>query len=530
MIVRQFLLKISMVAIVATMTLGLSETQLSGFQLSSASYEESGTQSIELSQGGSRRLQFDFNVPELLVENPDVIKATPVSPNEILVSGLKPGVSALTVSDPDRNLHIINVHVTVDVRKLQRAITNFFPDSSVTVHALQTGVVLQGNVARNADVNSVMTVAKDYFPTVLNRIKVGGGQTVAIQVKVYEVSRTKLRELGVDFSAIGPDFNLISGFSDLITNFADGSATNLNYRLGIFGDDANINFIVKALEQRNIAKLLDEPTLTAENGRPAEFLSGGEIPIQVASGFGNNSIEFRAFGTKLDMVPIVHGQGEMTLEVRAEVSEVANDLSNGTNVPGFRVRRVNTGVRMRAGHTLALAGDYREEVENQIRGLPHWMDKPFFNTFLSNKRDQANETELVFLITPRFVTDVPAEMIPNGLPGRNSASPSDHEFYINGHMEVPECHDDCPVRRPNSNVAPIQGQNILAPIGVNPQFSGASQNPQPNSNMYPQRDQQQGFQPIGDQRNRVPAAQSSFGYPGQQQPANQQNGFYYPNR
>ncbi len=157
-------------------------------------------------------------------------------------------------------------------------------------------------MARNGDVNNVMSVAKDYFPTVINQIKVGGGQTVAIQVKVYEVSRTKLRELGVDFSAIGQDLNIISGFSDLITNFADGSATNLNYRLGIFGDDTNINFIVKALEQRNIAKLLDEPTLTAENGRPAEFLSGGEIPIQVASGFGNNSIEFRAFGTKLDMV------------------------------------------------------------------------------------------------------------------------------------------------------------------------------------------------------------------------------------
>ena len=54
-----------------------------------------------------------------------------------------------------------------------------------------------------------------------------------------------------------------------------------------------------------MAKLLDEPTLVSKDGRPAEFLSGGEVPFQVASGLGSNSIEFRPFGTKLDIVPII---------------------------------------------------------------------------------------------------------------------------------------------------------------------------------------------------------------------------------
>jgi pilus assembly protein CpaC len=513
MIVRQILMKTTMLAAIAVLVLSFAEAQLYGQFTTSIVEEDSTSQTIELSQGGSRRLKFDFKVPELLVENPEVIKATPVSPNEILVSGLKPGVSALTVSDADRNLHVINVHVTVDVRKLQRAISTHFPESSVTVHALQTGVVLKGNVARTGDVNNVMLVARDYFPTnVINQMKVGGGQTVAIQVKVYEVSRTKLRELGIDWSVIGTNTNIVSGFSDLITNFSDGSATNLNYRLGIFGDDTNLNFIIKALEQRNVAKLLDEPTLTAENGRPAEFLSGGEIPIQINNGNNGNSIEFRAFGTKLDMVPIIHGQGEMTLEVRAEVSEVANELSNGAGVPGFRVRRVNTGVRMRAGHTLALAGDYREEIEGEVRGLPHWMDKPIINSLFSHKEDSKNETELVFLITPRFVTDVPAHMVPNNLPGRNSRIPSDHEFYKNGYLEVPGCGDDCQLNRPGQ-----QGMNM--PMGSNmgtPDAGGYGQAG------YPQGPQAQADyqQPpaVGNQ------AQGSFGYPGQQPATGQFSG------
>lgn len=455
------------VAMLATISIGL-ETKQAFCQFTASSFEEAGSQTVEIPAGGSRRLHFDFKVPELLVENPDIIKATPVSPEEVLISGLKPGLSTLTVSDSDRNLHVVNVHVTVDVRKLQRAIVTHYPDSTVSVHALQTGVVLKGEVARSTDINNIMLVARDYFPTnVVNQMSVGGGQTVAIKVKVYEVSRSKLRELGVDWSVFGSDIEAVSGFSDLITNFADGSATNLNYRLGIFGGNTNIEFIINALERRSIAKLLDEPVLTAENGRPAEFLSGGEIPIQIATGL-TQSIEFRSFGTKLDMVPIIHGQGEMTLEVRAEVSEVDNTLSSTSGVPGFRVRRVNTGVRMRAGHTLALAGDYREEVETQHSGLPHWMDKPLLSTFLSRKEDLRNETELVFLITPRFVTDVPAGEI-GTLPGRTSTTPSDVEFYRNGHLEVPGCQDnDCPLPQATGNYTsvPVGPQQAFPQQGI----------------------------------------------------------------
>ena len=93
---------------------------------------------------------------------------------------------------------------------------------------------------------------------------------------------------------------------------------------------------------------------------------------------GTNSIEYRPFGTKLDVVPIIHGQGQLTLEIRAEVSEVAADLAGDAGVPGFRVRRVNTGVKMKAGHTLALAGDYREKDETEVRGIPKLMDNPWF--------------------------------------------------------------------------------------------------------------------------------------------------------
>ena len=432
--------------------------------------------SVELIAGTSRRLKFEYKVPELMIENPEVISATPVAPNEILISGIKPGVSTITVSDADKNLQTIRIHVTVDTRQLEMAFQTHFPDSQIKVHALQTGVLLGGNVARADQVSNILSVARDFFPTgVVNQMQVNGSQNIAIKVKIYEVARSKLRNVGVDWQAFGSRFNIVSSVSDLITGFGpdgtsiDPSRTNL-FASVVDGNDG-FNAVIELLEVRNVAKLLDEPVLVAQNGRPAEFLSGGEIPIAVASGLGTNSIEFRAFGTKLDIVPLVHGQGLMSLEIRAEVSEVAPDLATANGTPGFRVRRVNTGVRMRAGHTLALAGDFTQRQNAATRGVPKIMDSPLFGPLFRSSTSDDAETELVFLITPQYVSDVDAAYAQGPLPGAASDSPSDRDLFLNGHIEVPRCTTDCPTENyfdnhPASSNGVIQQHQMGVPQGI----------------------------------------------------------------
>jgi pilus assembly protein CpaC len=473
--------------------------------------------SIELIAGSSQRLKFDYNVPELMVENPDVISATPVAPNEILITGIKPGISTVTVSDPDKNLQMITVEVTIDVRKLERAIVAHFPDSQIKVNALKTGVILKGHVARADQVQNILAVARDYFPTVvINELQVNGTQNIAIKVKVYEVSRTKLRQLGVDWSYLSDDFSIVSSVADLIQEVSTGGvgASGQNLSFGVLNDSNSFNAFIQALEKNNLAKLLDQPVLVAQNGRPAEFLSGGEVPIQVASGLGTNSIEFRPFGTKLDLVPIVHGAGQLTLEVRAEVSEIANDLSGDSGVPGFRVRRVNTGVKMKAGHTLALAGDYREKVQTQIRGIPYLMDSPIFGPMFRQVTEERNETELVFLITPRFISEVESNRLPQFGPGQLTDPPSDHELYINGYTEVPRCSDDCPVNdRFDDPKAPTFSN--LMPAYTNPNGLGKQAPAGTNSHdqpalVTPTFDSAYGFPQSGSSlRTEAPAAKQS---------------------
>lgn len=493
--------------------------------------------SIEMVAGATQPLKFPYAIPKLMVQTPEVIDANPISTTEILVTGAKPGVSTLTVVDPEGNHQTITVEVKIDVRILQRTLDDTFPTCQVKVHALRNSVMLSGYVNQVSDIENLVNVAKDYFPVnVINDLRVPKSQNVAIKVKVYEVSRTKLRDIGVDWSYFGADLNVVSSVSELIsasTGAASAGAGNLTF--GVVDGTNNFQAFIQALEQHNVAKLLDEPTLVAMDGRPAEFLSGGEIPIPIAGGLGTNSVEFRPFGTKLDLVPILNGQGRMTLEVRAEVSEIDNSLSNGSGVPGFRVRRVNTGVEILPGHTLALAGDYREELESQKRGIPGIMDHPFWGAPFRRSRETKNETELVFLITPRFIGEVEASRMTAEV-GRSTMSPSDSEFYLDGHLEVPRCDDDCPVNDAfNAPAATQPGYSAPTAPGTPPtpqaNRSGTTQPRQSNQfsdDHYYQSPKQQGFQspfrtqPRTQTRSRLPqviqpsavtSGQAGFSYP-----------------
>ena len=474
--------------------------------------------SIEMVAGSTQPLQFPFAIPRLMVQSPEVIDANPISPSEILVTATKPGVSALTVVDPEGNHKSISVEVKMDVRILQRTIDRNFPSCNVKVQALRNSVMLTGYVSKAGEIQNLVAVAKDYFPVnVINKLQLPKVPNVAIKVKVYEVSRTKLREVGVDWSYFGADGGIVSSVSELITASSGTGSTGVGtLTFGVVDGTNNFQTFIQALEQHNVAKLLDEPTLVAKDGRPAEFLSGGEIPIQVNAGLGTNSIEFRPFGTKLDLVPILNGQGRMTLEVRAEVSEIDNSLSAGTNVPGFRVRRVNTGVEILPGHTLALAGDYREEIETQKRGLPGIMDHPFWGAPFRRISETKNETELVFLITPRFIGEVEASQLTGNSIGRTSGSPSDSELYLDSYLEVPRCNEDCPVNDAFNAPATTQ-PGIVVPAELPPasiqqpmiqQGSGSNQVPvrraTTNRQFYYQ-----------NSRPSTPStpAQSSFSYP-----------------
>jgi pilus assembly protein CpaC len=416
------------------------------------------SEKLELTTNSSRVLTLDMKIPRVQVNNPDLLVVTPLSDHEIQVSAKKAGVTQINVWDENEQIHSIDVLIYGDAQELQHALQVQFPHSSIQVYRYSESLVLKGFVDRPDYVSQIMRLAEDYAPKVINNITVGGVQQVLLKVKVYEVSRTKARRLGVDFAVGttgGGSINTsVSGLISSVTNdtfhtIADSGGQTVEFSI-FDGSDSVFGFL-EALQECQVAKILAEPNLVAVSGRPAQFNSGGEIPILVPQSLGTVSIEYKKFGTQVDFLPIVLGNGNIRLEVRPRVSSL--DDSIGTpipgftqRIPGFRVREVDTAVEMRAGQTFALAGLVEERVETSNAGVPYLSDIPVFGVPFRKTQDEFNEIELLILVTPEFVDAMDPCEVPCGRPGFDTVSPSNSALYCGGHVEVPAyCN---PIRGP----------------------------------------------------------------------------------
>ena len=403
------------------------------------------SQRLDMIVNSSRILTLDHNVPRILVNNTDVLRATPLSPNQIQISALKPGVTEVNVWDENERVYSIDVRVFGDARELQALLDLQFPSATLRVQPSNSSVIISGYVSSPEDVSKITAVAEDFYPKVINLMTVGGVQQVLLHVKVMEVSRTKLREFGVDWAVLtGNDF-IIQSVSGLVAASATqaGILTGAGdtIRFGILDNGNTFGALVDVLRRNNLAKLLAEPTLVTVSGRPASFTVGGEVPVPVPAGLGVTAIEFREFGTQVDFVPIVLDNGNIKLEIRPQVTEVDNTLAIN-DTPGFRVRRVDTGVEMKAGQTLALAGLVFNKVEAENKGVPWLADLPWAGAAFRRVEHRVNEVELLILVTPEFVSALDPHEVPPCGPGQTSGDPDDVELYWRGYMEVPKCCPD----------------------------------------------------------------------------------------
>ena len=142
-----------------------------------------------------------------------------------------------------------------------------------------------------------------------------------------------------------------------------GSSTNLLF--GVLHNRWGFLGFLQALRNEGVTKSLAEPTMTTLSGRPASFLVGGEQAIPVPAGLGQVGVQFEEFGTRLNFVPIVLGNGKIHLEVEPEVSRL--DAANGTvdrrhRVPGRVTSRVNTTVELEDGQTFVIGGLIQHDV------------------------------------------------------------------------------------------------------------------------------------------------------------------------
>ncbi len=399
-----------------------------------------------------------------------ILEVAALTPNRISVRALLQGVTNFIITDEAGTNFTVEVFVKGDARQLQTMIDRMFPNCSIDVFKVQgEAVALRGWVTNPEHITQITEIAEQFYPTVLNQMKVGGVQQVLLKVKVMEAQRSLIRELGMNFTYLSRSGYVNSAPGGLNTlgsvtysplGFTSSSSPALTGSFGIVGNNSIFNSYISALRDEALLKILAEPEMVATNGRPATMLSGGEFPIIVSQGFGTQSIQWREFGVRLEAVPFVLGGGALRLDLQPEVSE--RDFSNSvtigaTTVPGLSVRRVNTQVEMKFGQTLMLAGLISKRQTATTHKIPFLGELPYVGVAFSRKHSEDSETEVVITVTPELVSALDDGQVPAGGPGQFTDTPTDRELMGYGLIEIPKYGERC------ANCPPGQAGPLIVP-------------------------------------------------------------------
>lgn len=372
------------------------------------------------------------------ISDPGVINSVTLNPNQLLITGMTPGISSLTLMDEAGLAQSYVVSSDIDIDGLRSAMSAATRSDAVKIEGMGSRVTLSGTVTSQAMADTAVKLAGLYAKDVANAMVVDAGhpKQVRLQVRILEVDRSKLLQLGVNlFSPTGYNTTGTSTsaqFPSAVTGGQGGAAgaaataisvTNpLNFFLYNF--KYNIGATIEDLQTKQVLQILAEPTITTISGEKADFLSGGEFPFPIVSPGGGAgsapvvSVSFRPFGVKVEFTPIVNEDGTIRLKVMPEVS--ALDYSNavtvsGTTVPALSTRRASTEVELRSNQSFAISGLLDQRTTDAMSKNPGAASIPILGALFKSKSVNHSTTELVVVVTPTVV-DPLAETTPPSQP------------------------------------------------------------------------------------------------------------------
>lgn len=390
---------------------------------------------VAVAVGSGRLIRLDRPAASLFVADATIADVQVRTPTLIYLTGKKAGSTTLYAVD-GRNDIILNLGVAVgfDAALLQATLARLLPGRTITASAANDALVLSGTVGSAADADAAVHIAArfvaDHDPkSIINRLAIDAPTQINLRVRVVEVSRDVVKELGFNWSAIGAAGNFAFGMATG-RPFVGGSVTPpaLPARSGktdnLFGafqqGNVDINLLIDALDERGLVTLLAEPNLTALSGMPASFLAGGEYPIPVPQAQDVTTIEYKRFGVSLAFVATIVDGGRINLQVKPEVSQLSTSGAiqlNGITVPALTTRRAETTVDLASGQSFAIAGLLQNNSKDGVRKFPGLGDLPVLGALFRSTRYERNETELVIIVTPYLVRPVSG---PLAVPGEAS--------------------------------------------------------------------------------------------------------------
>ncbi len=449
-----------------------------------------GSGALEINTGRARLITLPRPMTDLFVADDSIADVQVRSPTQLYIFGKKPGET--TVSATGRGgavVYAATVRIGNNLDSIGRMLKLAMPEATIVATPMNGLILLTGTIAAPSDAAEAERLVQAYVgkdTKIISRLKTATPLQVNLQVRIAEVNRSFVKQIGVNLLSRDNSGGFIFGVSSgrtagtigNITDPSTGQVIGTQYTfnpgtahttLGLAGHVLGMDLLsaIDLGETLGQVSTLANPNLTALSGETATFLAGGEIPIPLSSGFGTVSVEYKPYGVSLSYTPTVLADGRISLRVRPEVSQISSVGAvqvSGTSIPALTTRRAETTLELGSGQSMMIGGLLSNTRDNSIDKTPWLGDLPLIGSLFRSNAFKRSETELVIIITPYLVKPVnaPSDI---ALPTDSARSPNDAERVLLGRMGA---GDGAP--RPVPTMAlPAQGRPVAgaqAPVST----------------------------------------------------------------
>jgi pilus assembly protein CpaC len=384
---------------------------------------------VSLGIGKSIVIDLPREIKDVLVADPKIANAVVRSTQRAYIIGAAVGQTNIVFFDSTgAQIAAYDIAVKRDLNGVRAALKQSLPNSDILIEGVGDGVVLSGTAASPIEAQQAADIAARLVggsEKVVNSIAVRGRDQVMLKVTVAEVSRSIIKQLGIDLTANMNYGTAVVNFNNSNPFTALGRpAVAGNVLQTTFGSTPSVTATLRAMESAGVLRTLAEPNLTAISGEAATFIAGGEFPVPAGYSCDpvtrvcTTQISFKKFGISLNFTPVVMTEGRISLRVMTEVSELSNDnsitltqslsnnSSNSLTIPSIKTRRAETTLEIPSGGSMAMAGLIAEQTKLAVNGLPGLAQLPVLGTLFRSRDYVNNQTELMVLVTPYVVRAV----------------------------------------------------------------------------------------------------------------------------
>ena len=409
------------------------------------------SETLTLSQNTGTLVRLSSPMSDVFVANEAIADVQVRSSTQLYVFGKSAGETTVYATGSNgRVVYAANVRVGTNAGSVGEMLRLAMPEANIQATPMNNLVLLTGTVASPTDVEEAQRLVQAYVgegTQVVSRIRSATPLQVSLKVKIAEVSRSLVKQIGVNLltrdGTSGFQFGIGQGAAGTFGTPAAGdtpavpkgfNVLDTGTTLGLAGKLLGLDIIstLNLSEADGLVTTLAEPNLTALSGETASFLAGGEFPVPVSQSLGAVTIEYKQYGVGLAFTPIVLADGRISMRVRPEVSELSTEGSirlNGFNVPALTTRRAETTVELGSGQSFMIAGLLRNANTNNVDKAPFLGDLPILGALFRSTKYRRAETELVIVVTPYLVRPTSGQL---ALPTNGYRSPTSGDMVLEG--------------------------------------------------------------------------------------------------